>query len=291
MWRIDSLARLCDKFDWLVIRYYAMHGSALEVHAVANPVIVCSELFKTYETLEGEQIAALEGVDLAISDGESVSVVGPSGCGKSTLLKIFAGLLPRTSGQLELLGVPIEGPRKNIGIVFQDAVLLPWRTVLKNTMLPVDVQNLDRQTYLKRARELLAMVGLAGFEHKYPFELSGGMQQRVSITRALVHDPDVLLMDEPFGALDAMTREQMNLELQRIWMQSKKTVLFITHSIPEAVFLGDRVAVMTQRPGRIAEVLDVDFPRPRRLELMNEPEFGKLVTRIRRHLKSGGALD
>jgi NitT/TauT family transport system ATP-binding protein len=261
------------------------------VHAVANPVIVCKDLFKTYETLEGEQISALEGIDLTIEDGEFVSVVGPSGCGKSTLLKIFAGLLPRTSGQIELLGIPIEGPRRNIGIVFQDAVLLPWRTVLKNTMLPVDVQDLDRETYLKRARELLAMVGLAGFEHKYPFELSGGMQQRVSITRALVHDPDILLMDEPFGALDAMTREQMNLELQRIWTQSKKTVLFITHSIPEAVFLGDRVAVMTQRPGRIAEVLDVDFPRPRSLELMNEPEFGKLVTRIRRHLKSGGALD
>jgi NitT/TauT family transport system ATP-binding protein len=254
-------------------------------------VIVCRGLSKTYETLQGETINALESIDLTISGGEFFCLVGPSGCGKSTLLKIFAGLLPKSAGDLLLRGTPIAGPRKDIGVVFQDAVLLPWRTVLENAMLAADVQDLDRRQHMARARELLDMVGLHGFEGKYPFELSGGMQQRVAITRALVHDPAILLMDEPFGALDAMTREQMNLDLARIWIQSRKTVFFITHSIAEAVFLGDRVAVMTPRPGRIAEILEVRLPRPRNLEMMNAPEFGKLVLQIRRRLHSAGALD
>ncbi|MDA1000512.1 MAG: ABC transporter ATP-binding protein [bacterium] len=258
---------------------------------MAESVIVCQGLTKIYDTLEGGQVNALEDIDLNIYEGEFISVVGPSGCGKSTLLKIFAGILDKSEGEVTLRGTPIEGPRRDIGVVFQDAVLLQWRTVLENTMLPIDVQDLDRARFLDRARSLLRLVGLEGFEQKYPFELSGGMQQRVSITRALVHDPAVLLMDEPFGALDAMTREQMNLELQRIWMESGKTVFFITHSIPEAIFLGDRVVVMTPRPGRIAEVLEVRFSRPRTLDIMTTPEFGKFVSHIRGIFQVGGVFD
>lgn len=258
---------------------------------MAEPIIVCEGLSKTYETLRGDAIEALVDINLTIQPGEFVTVVGPSGCGKSTLLKIFAGLLGKTSGRLDLAGKPVVGPRNDIGVVFQNAVLLPWRNVLRNTMLPIDVQGRGRQKYRAKALELLRMVGLEGFEGKYPFELSGGMQQRVAITRALVHDPAILLMDEPFGALDAMTREQMNLDLQRIWMQSGKTVFLITHSIAEAVFLGDRVAVMSARPGRLEEVIKVDFPRPRGLEIMSDPEFGRIVQHIRGLLKANGAMD
>ncbi len=255
------------------------------------PVIVCQNLSKSYKTLQGAPIEALTDINLNIQPGEFISVVGPSGCGKSTLLKIFAGLLPKTEGRLDLMGSPILGPRKDIGVVFQNAVLLPWRNVLKNTLLPVEVQGRGREKYVERARSLLKMVGLEGFESKYPFELSGGMQQRVAITRALVHDPSMLLMDEPFGALDAMTREQMNLDLQDIWMKSKKTVLLITHSIPEAVFLGDRVAVMSSRPGRLVKIIDVNFPRPRDLDVLSHPEFGKIVSEIRDLLHARRGLD
>jgi NitT/TauT family transport system ATP-binding protein len=178
-----------------------------------------------------------------------------------------------------------------VGVVFQAPVLLPWRNVLENVMLPIDIQRRDRPQYEKRARDYLRLVGLEGFERKYPNELSGGMQQRVGISRALVHEPALLLMDEPFGALDAMTRESMNLELLRIWKESRKTVLLVTHSIPEAVFLADRVIVMTPRPGRISEIIEVDLPRPRSLEMINSPSFGRYVTAIRRHFQSLGALD
>jgi NitT/TauT family transport system ATP-binding protein len=176
-------------------------------------------------------------------------------------------------------------------VVFQSPVLFPWRSVLDNVLLPVDVQGLGRERYARVALDLLALVGLQGFEHRYPWELSGGMQQRVAITRALVHDPGMLLMDEPFGALDAMTREHMNLELQRIWMDRKKTVLFITHSIPEAVFLADRVLVMTPRPGRIMDDLRVEIPRPRSLDVMNTPAFGALAKQIRARFNVQGGLD
>ena len=257
---------------------------------MAKPVIVCRSLSKIYDTLEGGAVRALDRIDLEIQEGELLAVVGPSGCGKSTILKIFAGLLTKSEGEVRLRGTPINGPRRDIGVVFQDAVMLPWRTVLDNALLPADAQDLDRAVYLPRALSLLKLVGLKGFEGKYPFELSGGMQQRVAITRALVHDPAILLMDEPFGALDAMTREQMNLELQRIWLESRKTVFFITHSIPEAVFLGDRVVVMTPRPGRIAEVIEVKTPRPRSLEMMTTPEFGRLTLHIRGLLKAEGAF-
>jgi NitT/TauT family transport system ATP-binding protein len=248
-------------------------------------------LRKIYATKDGEEIRALEEVDLAIRDGEFISVVGPSGCGKTTLLKILAGILDRTAGEVTIAGRNLSGPSRELGVVFQAPVLLPWRTVLQNVMVPVEVQKRDRTTFEARARALLAMVDLSGFESKYPAELSGGMQQRVGICRALVHDPSFLLMDEPFGALDAMTRETMNEELQRIWAESRKTILLVTHSIPEAVYLADRVVVMTPRPGRIVDVIDVDLPRPRTLDMHNTPEFGRFVTRIRRHFNSGGSLD
>ena len=243
--------------------------------------ISVKNLEKEYITSTGEIVHALSDINLDISEGEFVSVVGPSGCGKSTLLKILSGLLAKTSGVVTLNNTAIEGPRNDVGIVFQDPVLLLWRTVLQNTLLPSEILNLDSEVTTKRAKELINLVGLDGFEDKFPHELSGGMKQRNSIIRALIHDPSLLLMDEPFGALDAMTREQMNLELQRIWLESKKTVFFITHSIPEAVFLGDRIVVMTARPGKIAEIIPVDIPRPRDLKTMGVPEFVKLTQRIR----------
>jgi len=269
-----------------------MNEAAGRPHArAAAHTILSRGVTKIYQTLEGERIHALDSIDLAVHEGEFVSVVGPSGCGKSTLLRLLAGTLAKTSGEILLRGTPVVGPRRDIGIVFQSSTLLPWRNVLQNTLLPVDVQGLDRKRHTERAFDLLKMVGLAGFERKYPFELSGGMQQRVSITRALVHDPAVLLMDEPFGALDALTREQMNLDLQRIWAAARKTVFFITHSISEAVFLADRVIVMSPRPGRIIAELNVTFPRPRTLDVMGTPQFGQLVTEIRRELAASGALD
>jgi NitT/TauT family transport system ATP-binding protein len=239
----------------------------------------------------GDAVDALTDIDFTIAEGELVVVVGPSGCGKSTLLRILAGLLPQTSGQALLHGTEITGPRRDIGVVFQSPVLFPWRSVLGNAMLPVDVQRLGREKLKTRAMDLLKLVGLDGFAHRYPWELSGGMQQRVALVRALIHDPALLLMDEPFGALDAMTREAMNMELQRIWMERRKTVLFITHSIGEAVYLADRVLVMTPRPGRILDTLMIDLPRPRGLEVMNTEAFGAYVRRIRQALNATGGLD
>lgn len=268
-----------------------MLSSSQNIAAKSQTVIVCSSLSKVYVTRDGAQIAALDSVDINIAAGEFVTVVGPSGCGKSTLLKLMAGLILRSAGTLMVGGKSVEGPRRDIGMVFQSATLLDWRTVLQNVMLPVDVLSLDRASYRKRALDLLQLVGLAGFENKYPGELSGGMQQRVSLSRALVHDPALLLMDEPFGALDALTRETMNLELQRVWMEASKTVVLITHSISEAVFLGDRVAVMTARPGRLAEIVPILLPRPRTLDMMASTEFGRIVNRIRELLNTGGNLD
>ncbi len=236
-------------------------------------------------------VLALSHIDFSVTEGELVVVVGPSGCGKSTLLRILAGLLPQTEGDAFLHGSPITGPRRDIGVVFQSPVLFPWRSVLGNALLPVDVQRLGRSESRGRAMDLLKLVGLEGFEHRYPWELSGGMQQRVALVRALIHDPALLLMDEPFGALDAMTRETMNIELQRIWMERRKTVLFITHSIGEAVYLADRVLVMTARPGRILDTLRIDLPRTRGLDVMNTPEFGAYVKRIRTALNATGGIE
>ena len=240
-------------------------------------------LTKIYRPVKGAPVHAIAEASFSVRRGEFVAVVGPSGCGKTTLLNVLAGLVPRTSGSIFLAGTPIDGPRRDIGVVFQLPVLLPWRTILQNVMIPAEVQGLDRKAAHDRAQTLLKSVGLAGFENRHPNELSGGMQQRAGICRALIHDPGLLLMDEPFGALDAMTREYMNLELLRIWSERKKTVLLITHGIAEAVFLADRVFVMTPRPGRIAETVDIPLPRPRVLGMLQSPVAGALIERIRSH--------
>jgi NitT/TauT family transport system ATP-binding protein len=238
-----------------------------------------------------DSVLALKNINCSIERGSFVSVVGPSGCGKSTLLRIVAGLLPYSEGSVQLDGQPIVGTRCDVGVVFQNSILLPWRTVLENVMLPAEVLRLDIKAARERARMLLNMVGLAGFENKQPLQLSGGMQQRASIARALLHDPKILLMDEPFGALDAMTREQMNLELQRIWAESGKTVILITHSIPEAIFLGDTVFVMTARPGSLERIIRIDLPRPRNMDMMSTPGFAGAAHEIRELFNHTGSFD
>jgi NitT/TauT family transport system ATP-binding protein len=248
----------------------------------ARPVIEIRKVSKTYRTADGD-VPSLRPLDITIHDGEFLVVVGPSGCGKTTLLKLIAGLLPPSEGEIRVEGHTITKPHGGVGIVFQSAMLLPWRRVLDNVMMPVEVKGLPDAQYRKRALDLLKMVGLEGFEQKYPWQLSGGMQQRVSICRALVHDPKIVLMDEPFGALDAMTRERMNVELQRIQSETKKTVLLITHSIPEAVFLADRVMVMSARPGAIDAVYTVPLQRPRSIDVLADPAFIDLTQKIRKH--------
>ena len=238
---------------------------------------------KIYNSSDDE-VVALEEVSFHVAEGEFVTVVGRSGCGKSTLLKITSGLLPVTAGAVRVAGVPVRGPLTNIGVVFQAPVLLAWRKALDNVLLQIEARGLNVAAYRERALELLELTGLKGFEGKYPNELSGGMQQRVSISRALIHDPPLLLMDEPFGALDAITRDEMNLELLRIWQKAKKTLLFITHSIPEAVFLGDRVVVMTPRAGKVAEIIPIDLPRPRVTGVRDDPKFIGYVRKIRERL-------
>jgi NitT/TauT family transport system ATP-binding protein len=238
-------------------------------------------LGKRFSSRSGEVVTALSDVNLDIRDNEFISVVGPSGCGKTTLLRILAGLESASSGTVHCGGEIVTKPRPDAGVVFQQAVLLPWNTVLANVLLPAQLKGDTSAATLARAESLLAFMGLKDFAQKYPFELSGGMQQRVSICRALMRDPKVLLMDEPFGALDAMTRESMNMELMRVWSEERKTVIFITHSIPAAVLLGDRVVVMSPRPGRISQVVDVDIQRPRNLRTMGTPRFGELCDHIR----------
>lgn len=219
-----------------------------------------------------------------------MSILGPSGCGKSTLLKIVAGIADTSSGSIEIRGHPVDGPPKDMGIVFQRDILLDWLNVLDNVLLPIEFQRLNKQGWEGKAKELLVLLGLKGFEYRQPWELSGGMRQRVAICRALIQDPKLLLMDEPFGALDALTRDELNLEMQRIWMAAAKTVMFITHSISEAVFLSDRVAVMSQTPGRILELIEVDLPRPRRLDIRETPEFGRYTSHIRKIFEGMGML-
>lgn len=252
-------------------------------------LIAVNSLRKVYGA-GADPVVALQGIQFAIDKGQFVAIVGPSGCGKSTLLKILIGLIPASQGEVRLSGAAIAGPRRDVGVVFQSPVLFPWRTVLDNVLLPVDVQRLGRDELQARAMDLLALVGLQGFEKRYPHELSGGMQQRAAMVRALIHDPTMLFMDEPFGALDAMTREQMNLQLQHVWLERKETVLFITHSIPEAVFLADRVLVMTPRPGHIVDDVAVGLARPRSLDVMTTPDFGRHVRRIRDHFNATAEL-
>jgi len=258
---------------------------------VTPPLIVVSNLEKIYRTKGRALVRALGGISLDVAEGEFITIVGQSGCGKTTFLKILAGLLSRSAGSVHLRGRAVDGPSRDIGVVFQDPVLLPWRKVLDNVMLPVQVLGLEWESSRRRALGLLELAGLQGFEDKYPHELSGGMRQRVALARALVHDPSLLLMDEPFGALDAMTREFMNLELLRIWREAGKTVVFITHSIPEAVFLADRVVVMSARPGRIVDVVSVELPRPRDLDMMASDEFGVYARKIRHLFDVKGWLD
>jgi len=219
------------------------------------------------------EVRALDRVDLDVGEGEFIAVLGPSGCGKSTLMRLVAGLVPATTGRIAISGVPVQGPHTDLGIVFQAATLLDWRTVLGNVLLQLELRGLDPAVHEARARALLDAVGLGEFANAFPRELSGGMKQRAAIVRALVHDPGILLMDEPFGALDALTREQMRIDLEELWLSSRKTVLFITHSIDEAVLLADRVVVMSPRPGRIERVIAIDQPRPRGLEGRRAPGF------------------
>jgi NitT/TauT family transport system ATP-binding protein len=233
-----------------------------------------------YSTSRGP-LTALDQLSFTLGKREFVSVLGPSGCGKSTLLKLATGLIRPTEGTLTLAGAAIAGPRPDVGIVFQAPTLLPWRTVIDNVLVPIRARGAAVGDYRPKAQALLELVGLGSFSKHYPHELSGGMQQRVGIARGLIHDPELLLMDEPFAALDAMTREGMMDELQRIWMSTNKSVLFITHSIPEAVYLSDRVLVMGPRPGRIVDVVEVDLPRPRTLATMGDSRFTELTTHLR----------
>jgi NitT/TauT family transport system ATP-binding protein len=246
-------------------------------------IIEIQNLKKIYPSKNGS-ILALSDVSFDVYEEEFVTIVGQSGCGKTTILKIIAGLLPKTEGTVFLNGQHVTGPRASSGIVFQQPVLFKWRSVLDNVLLPIEILRRNRGEYLQTALDLLDLTELTEFKDRYPRELSGGMQQRVSICRALIHDPPVLLMDEPFGALDAMTRSEMNVELLRIWSERRKTSLLITHSITEAVFLADRVIVMTPRPGMIADIVEIDLPRPRLAEIRVSPRFNELVQAIGRKI-------
>lgn len=237
-------------------------------------IIELVEVNKVFQTRKGPLIAT-QDITFNISESEFVTIVGPSGCGKTTLLRIAAGLIPKTSGRLNVCGEEVLGPRSDVAVVFQAVNLLPWRNIIQNVMLPVEIRRLDKKEYYQKSLELLKLCGLGNFEENYPHELSGGMKQRVSICRALITDPPILLMDEPFAALDALNRDKMNLELMRIWEKKKKTVLFITHHIGEAIFLSDRVIVMTPRPGKIRAIVDIDLPRPRTLKTRSEAKFGE----------------
>lgn len=236
------------------------------------------EANKVFATKHGT-LQALKDVDLHVKPGEFVSLVGPSGCGKSTLLWAIAGLHELSSGTIEVSGEPVRGPNQHLGLIFQESNLLPWRTLLENIKLPFEI--MGRKPDMDAIREYLEVTGLEGFEDHYPNELSGGMQQRASIVRALSYGPDMLLLDEPFAALDAFTRDEMNLMLLDVWERSNKTILFVTHQIPEAVFLSDRIYVLKPRPGRNSAVFEVDLPRPRELEITTETAFFEIVSEVK----------
>lgn len=250
------------------------------------------EIENVHKTFAGPDgpVRALDGVSLSIGQSEFISVVGPSGCGKTTLLNLVAGLENTTDGRLSISDIPITRPITDVGIVFQDATLMEWRTVLENVMLQIEVRKLKVSEYQGRALELLERLGLGQFLDAYPGQLSGGMKQRVSIARALVHRPGLLLMDEPFSALDALTRDKLNLDLQNLCMNEGTTTLFITHSVMDAVFLADRVVVMTPRPGKIASIIDVDLERPRTLSIRESAKFADYSGRIRTIFEKAGIL-
>ncbi|HEV2551584.1 MAG TPA: ABC transporter ATP-binding protein [Stellaceae bacterium] len=259
----------------------------LKIHGVS---VVFEGLTKVYETREGTELAALDRTDLTIASGEFVAIVGPSGCGKSTLLSLVAGISPATAGRITIEGEEVKRPHPTVGVVFQTDLLLYWRTIIDNILLPVEIKGWTKRDYLPRVMQLLEQVGLAGFGGKYPSELSGGMRQRVAICRALVQQPGLLLMDEPFGALDALTREQMILDLQSMWLSLRNTVLFVTHSIEEAVFLADRVIVMSPRPGKIDLDLEIDIARPRSWKSRGNQKFIDCMSQIRTIFESRGVL-
>jgi NitT/TauT family transport system ATP-binding protein len=251
---------------------------------MTSTAIAIEGISHVYEALDGTAVAALDAIDLTIRENEFVAIVGPSGCGKSTLLRIIAGLVRPTRGRVTVGGDPVTGPRADIGIVFQSPTLLPWADLITNVVFPLRIAGrLDASGYAS-ARQLLALAGLSGFERKMPSELSGGMQQRVALCRALVQNPRILLMDEPFGALDALTREEMSLELIRICGENPKTIYFVTHSISEAVLLADRVVVMSPRPGRVTDIIDFILPSPRSFDLVSDAAFIGATQRIRHHI-------
>lgn len=245
------------------------------------PVLEANGISMTFYDPGRADLLALDGMSVAVAEGEFLAIVGPSGCGKSTLLRLLSGLLRPIKGQVRLRGRPLTAPQREIGLVFQRANLMPWRTVLGNILLPLEVARLPQAAMAERARALVALVGLDGFADAYPHQLSGGMQQRVALARALVHEPSVLLLDEPFGSLDALTRERMNGELLRIWALNRPTVVMVTHSISEATLLADRVLVMSPRPGRVRAAFPVPLPRPRQMSLTSEPAFLRLTRAIR----------
>lgn len=247
----------------------------------SGPLVAAHHLSHTFHDAPSGPTPALRNVSLSARQGEFVVIVGPSGCGKSTLLRILGGLLKPGEGRVEFQGHPLTAPQADIGFVFQRSSLMPWRAVLQNVVLPLEIQGMPRREAEAQAREWIRLVGLAGFERNYPRQLSGGMQQRVALARALVHDPEVLLLDEPFGSLDALTRERMNLELVRIWNLRRKTAIMVTHSIPEAVFLADRVLVMSSRPGHIHTTIEVTLSRPRDVGIMATEAFGYLTQQVR----------
>ena len=255
----------------------------------AEPFVRVAGVDKVFAGHGRGALKAVDNVSFEIHAGEFISIVGPSGCGKSTLMMMVSGLTLPSAGEVVIDSKKVTRPYTNLGIVFQRDALLEWRTVLENVLLQADISRLDRKQLRPKAIDLLARAGLSGFEKYYPWELSGGMRQRVAICRALLNDPALLLMDEPFGALDAMTREEMSLELLRIWEERRKTILFVTHSIPEAILLADRVVVMTPRPGRIARVLAVDLPRPRTMDLEFDPRFKVASDEVRGLIFAGRA--
>jgi NitT/TauT family transport system ATP-binding protein len=259
-------------------------------HTMAGVNVTIKNVTKVYEMRDGNDLAALDPIDLTIKPGEFVAVVGPSGCGKSTLLSLIAGLSPITTGSILIDGEEVKRPHPKVGVVFQTDLLLYWRNVFDNILLPIEIKGWNRAKYRPRVEELLEQVGLKGFGQKFPSELSGGMRQRTAICRALVQEPGLLLMDEPFGALDALTREQMISDLQTMWRSVKNTVLFITHSIEEAVFLADRVIVMSPRPGRIDLDRTIEIERPRRWKSRSEPKFIGYMTEIREIFETRGVL-
>ncbi|MBM9463051.1 ABC transporter ATP-binding protein [Aeromicrobium sp. YIM 150415] len=256
-------------------------GSVGEPASGSDGSIYIDQLAKTYERPKQDSVQALLPVDLSITSGEFVSLVGPSGCGKTTLLMMIGGLLDATQGEVSVAGEPARAAHPAVSIAFQKSTLLRWRTVMDNVLLPAQIAGTLNAQTKQYARDLLEMIGLSQFENRYPHELSGGMQQRAAIVRSLIMKPSVLLMDEPFAALDEFTREMLNDELLRIWQEKSTTIVFVTHHIPEAVYLADRVAVMAARPGRLLEMVDVDLPRPRNEDMRQSPRFNELVGRIR----------